>query len=99
MPLKVERGPHARRDILAIWDYIAADSGRGAEAVLRRINRIVGDLAEHPALGRERPELGDGIRSFPAAGSYLVYYRYSATTLRVLRILHTARDVTPKLFD
>lgn len=95
MPLKVDLGPRARRDVFAIWDHIAQDSPRAADATLRRIDKVVQHLAHNPETGRPRPELGAEIRSFPAIDSYLVYYRYSTTSLSVLRILHAARDIKP----
>lgn len=96
MPLEVDRTPRSERDAFDIWDYVSLDSALGAERLLRRIDAIVQMLAERPAAGRARTELGHGIRSFPAE-SYMVYYRYSETTLTVVRILHAARDVTPDM--
>jgi len=53
-------------------------------------------LAEQPDAGRDRSELGDGLRSFPV-GSYVVFYRHTATTLTVFRILHSARHISPEI--
>lgn len=93
MPLKVVRSPRAKRDAFDIWDYVSADSPRGAERQLRRINTVVAMLAERPEAGRGREDLGADIRSFPCL-SYIVFYRHSRTTLTIIRILHAARDIS-----
>jgi toxin ParE1/3/4 len=49
-------------------------------------------LAAFPLIGRDRPELGPQIRSFPF-DSYVVFYRPSDTGVVILRVLHGSRDV------
>lgn len=50
-------------------------------------------LADNPQAGRERPELGRGIRSFPV-GNYIVFYEATACGPKIVRVLHGARDIT-----
>ncbi|MGY3451692.1 type II toxin-antitoxin system RelE/ParE family toxin [Bradyrhizobium sp. USDA 4353] len=57
--------PQAREDALEIWQYIAADNETAASALLHRFDRAVQTLAANPFAGRERAELGPGIRNFP----------------------------------
>lgn len=45
-----------------------------------------------PEAGRSRSELQMGLRSFPV-GRYLIFYRPSATSVEIVRVLHSARDV------
>lgn len=93
MPLEIERTPLARRDLFDIWDYISPNSIQGATRVIGEIYDAFSMLAEQPASGRARLELGPELRGFPVTG-YLVVYRYSETTLTIVRVLHSARDIT-----
>jgi len=43
-------------------------------------------------MGRERPELLPGMRSFPL-GRYLIFYRIVEETLQVVRVLSGYRDL------
>jgi toxin ParE1/3/4 len=43
-------------------------------------------------MGRERPDLRAGLRSF-TVGSYLIIYRPLADGIEVVRVLHGARDL------
>ena len=43
-------------------------------------------------MGRLRPELASGMRSF-AIDKYLVFYRIAGDAITVLRVLHGARDI------
>ncbi len=47
-------------------------------------------LTEQPRMGRNRPEFGEGVRSFVVA-SYLIYYRHDGDIL-IARVLHGRRD-------
>jgi toxin ParE1/3/4 len=98
MPLRIDRLPQAKRDLFDIWDYLAPHSLKGATGVIGELYAAFSMLSEQPKAGRKRPELGTGLRSFPVAG-YSIFYRYSETTLSIVRILHAARDVTPDLLS
>ena len=54
-------------------------------------------LADQPNSGKARPDLGDGLRSFPV-GRYLVFYRPSPVDIDVIRILSSFRRITPEAF-
>jgi len=43
-------------------------------------------------MGRARPELGHGLRSF-VVGQYVVFYRPSTKGIEIVRVLHGARDI------
>ncbi len=49
-------------------------------------------LTEYPLLGRVRPELGPGFRSW-VVGQYLVFDESREDELRIFRILHGKRDI------
>jgi toxin ParE1/3/4 len=82
--------PEARQDLREIRDHIAKDNP-GVVTRLRGLARI---LAGAPALGRARPELGAGVRSFPA-DRHVLFYRplRGAAGIQIVRVLHGARDV------
>jgi toxin ParE1/3/4 len=84
--------PSARRDILEIENYIAERSESSAETFLDALNEKCQLLADNPAMGRSRLELGKGVRSFPC-GNYLVFYRLVGENIEVLRVLHASRDL------
>jgi len=90
---RVTRRPAARADLAEIWDHIAQDDPRRATTFLRGIEAVFETLAAQPMMGRERPELGEGIRSFPIS-RYVVYYLPWPDGVDVVRVLHAARDVT-----
>jgi toxin ParE1/3/4 len=51
-------------------------------------------LAGAPAIGRARPEIGSGVRSFVVNG-YVLFYRplAGAAGIELVRVLQGARDV------
>ena len=94
--LKIDRSAAAKRDLASIWEYISPYSLKGASRIIREIYATFTLLADTPQAGRVRPDLGEGLRSFPVAG-YLILYRQTMSTLSIVRILHAARDITPDL--
>jgi plasmid stabilization system protein ParE len=53
--------------------YIAEGSVKQADRFASRINREFRTLSRQPLMGRSRPELATGVRSFPV-GRYLIFY-------------------------
>jgi toxin ParE1/3/4 len=90
-PLRIVRSSRARSDLLDIWLYISDDSVAAADRVLDEINRVCRLISEHPKIGRVRPEIGAELRSF-AAMSWIVFYRIDDDAIRIVRIVHGARD-------
>ena len=71
MKLRVARS--AVGDLDAIWAYLAArESIEIAERVVSSLTSRFSLLAKNPSAGRNRSELREGLRSFPA-GSYRIY--------------------------
>ena len=76
-----------------IWSWIAVDNGiRRADAVLSRLREACAVLAGNPMIGRERPDVRVGVRSFPVA-PHVILYRPTDRGVRVLRVVHGARDL------
>jgi toxin ParE1/3/4 len=86
--------PRAREDILDIWQFIALDNETAATKLVHRFDRAVQMLADNPHAGRERPDLAEGIRSFPV-GRYVIFYQPTGNGIDVVRILHGSRDIMP----
>jgi toxin ParE1/3/4 len=91
-PAAIRLSRLARTDILDIWAYVADDNPIAADRVLERIERVFQSISEHPELGRERPEIMAGLRSF-AVMSWVVFYRIDSESIIVARVLHGARDL------
>ena len=85
--------PTAEADLLAIWSYIAQHSRTNADKFFDSVNEKCQLLAANSAMGRLRPELGEEVRSFPI-GNYVIYYWPVSAGVEIVRILHTARDLS-----
>ncbi len=80
-------------DRLAILDYIAADNPRAALALDELFSKKAGGLADHPGLGR--PGRVEGTRELPVHRNYLLIYDVTGEEVRILRVLHGARQWPP----
>lgn len=80
----------ALADLESIGSYIADDSPRAAEQVVRRIVEAVAMLGWHPKLGRAMAD-GDTRRLTITGTPYLAFYRLR-TRIEILAILHGARQ-------
>lgn len=82
-----EISPAARHDLAAIWEYISRDNEEAATDLLQ-------SLAELPGLGKSRDiDLAKGLRSYPV-GRYVIYFRMRNSKLELVRVIHSARDLT-----
>ncbi|HAG96059.1 MAG: plasmid stabilization protein [Pseudomonadales bacterium] len=82
--------PEAEADLIEIWLYIAEDSPVNADRFLDKLNDKAQKLAETD-LGVERPELGEGMKSFPV-DRYVLYYRPIDNGAELVRVLVSSRD-------
>jgi toxin ParE1/3/4 len=56
MANRPRKSPQAEVDLNSIWDYIAADNVKAADALLVRIEELFDMLAQTPLAGRARNE-------------------------------------------
>jgi toxin ParE1/3/4 len=84
--------PEAEEDIDDILSYIASDNFQASIVFYGRLINCFETLAANPKAGRERPDVSEGLRSFPL-GSYLIFYRIWAGTVAITRVIHGARDL------
>lgn len=92
MKRSIFRSATSRKDLLQILLYIRQGNARAARAMMARFHRALEVLSDFPGAGAERSELGRGLRSYPL-GNYLLFYRATRTELRLVRVLHGARDL------
>lgn len=80
----------ALQDLDDIAAYIAFDSPRSADKLIRRILQAVGLLTFQPRMGREIVELG--VRRLTIGGTpYVAIYRLRER-VEILTIFHTSRQ-------
>jgi plasmid stabilization system protein ParE len=88
----VSFAPEADRDLESIGDYIAHDNPVRAASFMRELRERGLSLRNHP----ERfPQVGESagypLRKLTHAG-YLIFYIVTLADVRILRIVHAARD-------
>jgi toxin ParE1/3/4 len=91
--------PDAAAELDDIWYYIAKASGsiERADRLVDAISDRFHLLSDHPRLGRERPDLRPGLRSFPVGDYVIIYGIDDSDDVRILHILHGRRDIKEHL--
>jgi toxin ParE1/3/4 len=92
MANRARKSPQAEIDIFSIWQYIAGDSPKVADAMLDRIEETFDMLAQMPLAGRSRNELATKLRNFPV-GSYVIFYFPVFDGIEVARVMSGRRDI------
>ena len=88
---RVQYQAAAKADLVEAWVQIADDSVDRADEYISRLQQTCELIADQPEMGVARPDIADGIRSFPV-DNYNIYYEMHERTLSVLRVWHAARD-------
>jgi plasmid stabilization system protein ParE len=88
----------AETDLQELWLSIAEENLVAADESLDSIHAAISVLGGQPQLGRARPELADGLRSFPTQTPYIIFYLPDTDDLLVVRVLHHARDIDSDYF-
>ena len=88
----VARG--VRADLRSIWRYVAIENHNpdAADRLIDRITDAIVMLARKPLLGQSREDLAPRVRSF-VVSPYLVLYTPERYGLRVLQVVHAAREI------
>jgi len=87
--------PEAEAELDGIWIHMARESGSIdiATRVVESINERFWLLSRYPYMGRQRDDLGPGVRSF-TAGDYVVLHRIAEDdVVLILHVVHGSRDV------
>lgn len=88
----------AERDVDAILSYTMATWGDAqAQAYIGGLYDTLELLSEKPGVGRFRPELAPGLRSFPYR-EHQVFYLIFEGAILVVRVLASRRDIAVDLF-
>ena len=84
--------PAAEIDLAEIGAYIAGDSPDAATKFLTALEAKFQPLRQRPLMGSTRDHLATGLRAIPYK-RYVIYYLYTGTTITIVRVVHSARDV------
>lgn len=88
--------PLAERDIEGIADYISHDSPSRALTFITGLREQCERIAGNPLGYRRRPELGKALHSC-TYGNYVLFFEATARTVTIIRVLHSARDISTVL--
>jgi toxin ParE1/3/4 len=85
----------ARAELAEAIAWIARDNPRAARALNQAVTRLAALIGAHPVMGSVRTELAaDSYRFVPVRGfSYIIIYRGDGGRPRILRIVHSSRDL------
>jgi toxin ParE1/3/4 len=83
--------PKALADVKSATTFIGKDSKRAARHWAVEITEKFRIIGRSPKIGVSRPELGNGLRSFPF-GNYLIFYVEVKGGIEVIRVFHGARQ-------
>jgi toxin ParE1/3/4 len=100
MKLPVEESEFIPCDMLDIVRWIRADNPAAAVRFVDAFKASVELLSQMPEIGRARPDLGASeTRSWRVKGfrKYLIFYDALPDRVRLLRVLHGARDLQAEL--
>jgi plasmid stabilization system protein ParE len=96
---RVETAAPAEVDLRAIYNFIARDSTREAAKWLRGALTTIRSLRTLPERYERVPE--DELLTFDCRhvpyGNYRIVYRVEDRRVRVLRVIHAARLLTPEM--
>lgn len=89
--------PAARADLIEIGDFIAQDSPARAASFVTEIETRMMQVAARPHHFPARHDLHEGLRA-ARHGRYLIFFVEADNEVRIVRVLHGARDL-PRAFD
>lgn len=84
----------ASNDRKNIREYIARDNPAAALAIDELFSQKAASLADHPNIGRAGRVAGT--RELVAHENYILVYDVASNLVRVLRVLHAARQWPPR---
>ncbi len=83
--------PAARDDLLAIGLFIAEDNPQRAESFVAELEVKAALICKQPLSFPERADISPGVRA-AVHGRYLLFFRVLDNDVRIVRILHGARN-------
>ena len=85
----------ALRDLTEIHEYIRAERPMAADRMIERFWRTFEFLCDFPNSGHVRSDVRDARYRFKRVKSFLIGYRVDGSDVRIVRVLHGARDFRP----
>jgi len=87
--------PVAVDDLISIFDWIASDSPANASAFIEKLDQRIGNLQQHPFLGRVPRD--DKLKNLNyrilVIESYLAFYIIRGKTVEIHRVIHGSRNL------
>ncbi|MDO1451485.1 type II toxin-antitoxin system RelE/ParE family toxin [Rhodocytophaga aerolata] len=91
---RYELSPAAAEDLIEIWVYLSDNaSDKQADKMIDKIENQCQMLSQNPAMGKTRPELKVGLRSFPVNPYTIFYDSIAPGHIIIRRVLHQSRDI------
>ena len=90
---RIEWTETARRDIREIYAFIARDSAQYARRVVDRITAAIDGARQFPLAGALVPEWDEGNYREVFVGAYRIIYVFDGVVLRVVTVIHGARQL------
>lgn len=88
---------NAKRELRAVYDYIAQNSVRYAQGVVDRITRRTKQLSTMPYLGARVPEYDEETIRELVEQSYRIIYRVRADRVDIVSVVHGARPLPSEI--
>ncbi len=82
----------ARKDLREIYQHIAERNPGAAGRLRETFLGTFAALAQNPLMGEARNDIAPGVRTF-VSSSYLILYQPIRSGIRVVQVVHAARDV------
>lgn len=102
MNRRITISPKASRDLEEQFDYIAQENLEAAMRFFDSVRQTFSQLAQTPGVGTpcqlSNPRL-QGLRQWAVKGfkKHLIYYLTDDSSVEIVRLLHSARDILPIL--
>jgi toxin ParE1/3/4 len=92
----LEFSPLAEADLAEIIERIAQDDPAAARRLLGRFRRLSRQIVRFPDAWPTAPEIAPHAR-FAVVGNYVVLFRRASHRVKIVRVLHGARDIAALL--
>lgn len=103
MMVKVNYSPLSLEDLKSTREYIAINLGspKAAQNTITKITRRIRDLEGSPEIGTRLSAICsvESDYRFLVSDKYLVFYRYDADSVYIVRILYGGMDYLSVLFN
>lgn len=84
--------PQAKTDLITIWSFAFHDDGKAADLLVEEITGKFDTLLSFPEMGRNRRDLGLGLRSF-SFKRFIIFYRLIDDGIEIFRVLHGKQNI------